>query len=363
MKKISYLLIILILFNFICMIFLNGIVYANTQTDYSEMKVSDSMSLDDYKSMSEDGKTTISTNSGSIQRDISINDSDVGAVGSKCAGIISSLCGVVVNLLSNVTVDSGLYYVNSKYSAYESHLFTINSLVFGEYLLFNSKPYQKSTDLLTEDEIDSSDDTGDRDYYCKGTVNKSAGDIISSDSTLIDEQEFSNEFVTFTGFEDNSLSIDKLFPVDFNLNTKDGTKVDMSFYDDYIANKNNDKYEGLYVFKIFKKDGVKFDSDIIIDYGGSSNKKVFKSTFIDDNGIPRNIELDISENYLYSLLKNKKNGEACFYIVLDQSDSEYRTNSIKTAEDSILRTVSNSNIIKMIDNMKEKRCSFRKFNC
>ena len=150
MKKISYLLIMLMIFNLICMFFLNCNVYADPTNEYSGMNVESSMTINDYKSMSEDGKTTISTNSGDVERSISLSDSDVGAVGSKLAGVISSLSGVAVNLMSNLSLEGGLYYVNSKYSAYENHLFTINSLIFGEYLLFNSKPYQKTTDLISE---------------------------------------------------------------------------------------------------------------------------------------------------------------------------------------------------------------------
>lgn len=147
MKKISLLALIFIILNFI---FSSYIVSANPENptttesqQNSNQTDSGMMSMDDYKKIAEEGKVDIGGN----ERKIALNESDVGATTSKLGSALTAVTGVFVSLISKVTSDGGFYYAESDYSAEKTGFFTINSLIFNEYVLFNPKPYQKSTDL------------------------------------------------------------------------------------------------------------------------------------------------------------------------------------------------------------------------
>ena len=102
------------------------------------------MSQDRQKKLDE-GKADINGSDVKIQ----LGDSDVGSFGSKCASFISTVCGVCAKVISNVAKDGGLVYGDGKYSVEQKGIFTINSLVFGEYFMFNSAPYEKSVDVIS----------------------------------------------------------------------------------------------------------------------------------------------------------------------------------------------------------------------
>ena len=164
MKKITLLATILIIFNFIYSTTLGMNVYAtsdnnknevsnktsnsstnsttNNETSTEESGDSGQMTMGEYKELDE-GRVKI----GSTEKTISIGDSDTGSAASKIASTLSSFAATFVKMVSDITNKAGYYYTDSEYSASKTGLFTINSLVFGEYLLFNSKAYQKSTDL------------------------------------------------------------------------------------------------------------------------------------------------------------------------------------------------------------------------
>ena len=146
MKKISVLVLILIVFNFICS---NYVVYAETTNTTNTANTTEdsgsigTMTMDEYKKLADEGKTTVAGN----EKTISLQESDVGSASSIIGSVLTSMSAIVVKMSSKFTADGGFYYTESKYSAEKTGLFTVNSLIFGEYLMFNAKPYQLSTDL------------------------------------------------------------------------------------------------------------------------------------------------------------------------------------------------------------------------
>ena len=157
MKKISILVLILIVFNFICSSYISFATddpptdpadpadppeeTTTTETEGS----GGALSMDEYKKLSDEGKVTI----GQSEKNIELGESDVGSATSKLGTFITTLGGVALKMMSKFTGDGGYYYYESDFSAEKTGLFTINSLVFGEYVLLNPKPYQKSADLAT----------------------------------------------------------------------------------------------------------------------------------------------------------------------------------------------------------------------
>lgn len=146
MKKVATLVLIMILFNFIC---LNYISLADTDSgdspDDTEMEQDATLDMEQYKKIADDGKVTI----GSSEKEITLAKSDVGNATSKLGTFITTIAAFGVKWISSFTNKGGYYYYESDFSAEQTGIFTINSLVFGEYVLFNSKPYQKSSDLAT----------------------------------------------------------------------------------------------------------------------------------------------------------------------------------------------------------------------
>lgn len=134
MKKLTLFIIVIILLNFIYLSFCNVKVFASS-----------SMSMDDYKLLDE-GKATVNGE----EMTVNVGDSDTGSFASKMATVLSSVCAIFSRMMSNMTLEGGLYHTDSDFSAEKNGFFTINSLVFGEYVLFNAKAYEKSTDLNSE---------------------------------------------------------------------------------------------------------------------------------------------------------------------------------------------------------------------
>ncbi len=147
MKKITLVAIILIFINFIYSSFYLRTYATSEDTTESETEPSSSfsdsqMSIDDYKALDE-GKATINGN----ETTISLGDSDVGSATSKVGTTLASVASIFTKIISRVTNEAGFYRTDSKSSASNTGLFTINSLIFDEYMLFNAKAYEKSTDL------------------------------------------------------------------------------------------------------------------------------------------------------------------------------------------------------------------------
>ena len=152
MKKITIVVTILIIVNFIFSnLFLT--VYADTEpadpadnektAAESALEGVTSSGMTDYKQISDEGVASINGQS----KEITLQESDVGAATSKVGSFLASMAASVAKVMTNVTYNGGLYNVDSEYSAEKTGLFTINSLIFGEYLIFNTKAYEKSTDL------------------------------------------------------------------------------------------------------------------------------------------------------------------------------------------------------------------------
>ena len=133
MKKISSILIILILFNFIFSCFTYA-VDDNPEITYSE---------ESFDQLVENGTVTIEGTTEEVGETQSSTASMVGTQTSTVASVFL----VATTLLRVLVNEGGFYYTESDYSASNIGWFSINSLVFGEYLLFNANVYQTNESL------------------------------------------------------------------------------------------------------------------------------------------------------------------------------------------------------------------------
>lgn len=140
MKKISVIVLLLIIFNFIW----SNFAYAVTETVQKNDDTSVTMDIDEYKSIADDGKATI----GGSKMDISLKESDVGSGTSKFGIFLTSICASGLKVISDFVCEGEYFYhTDSEYSASQTGLFTISSLIFDEFLIFNTEVYQTSSDL------------------------------------------------------------------------------------------------------------------------------------------------------------------------------------------------------------------------
>jgi hypothetical protein len=151
MKKIGALMIIVILFNFI---FCNSSFAepdseSDTESD-TDSSLTGTVSKDTFDSITGEGTSTLQTENGSQEKTISASDSSVGSTIGMFASVIASFAGTIHIVMDHISIDGGLYYTDSKYSAYETKNFTICSLIFGEFLLFNGKIYETNESLNPE---------------------------------------------------------------------------------------------------------------------------------------------------------------------------------------------------------------------
>ena len=166
MKKVSKLLIVLMIINFIFASFF-GVVKATdpapenpTEEATSEETDSDTtedsssggvtFSKDDYDSISSKGITTINTSGGAVSKKITTTESTMGSNFGKVSSIVTSAFTGIHRILSTVLETGGFYHESSNYGASETGLMTVNSLIFGEYLIFNHKPYETASSLNPE---------------------------------------------------------------------------------------------------------------------------------------------------------------------------------------------------------------------
>ena len=150
MKKIAVLAVMLIIFNFICTSYF---VYADPSEDGEEPEeVAETgasgesnldMSMDEYKKMADEGIVDI----GGTEKKISVGPSAVGSASSRFGTFIASISVGCSQFIARLTGEGQYYRVESAFSAERTKLFTISSLIFGEYLMFYSKAYETSTDL------------------------------------------------------------------------------------------------------------------------------------------------------------------------------------------------------------------------
>ena len=138
MEKISIVLVIIVLFNFIVC---NYISYADT--DNSTI----TYSKEAYDQLTEEGTVDLNGE----ETDVSISTSATGSASGTMASLVAPPFMIVSAFLSYIAtlggVTGGEGYTTLDSSAYNTGTFTICSLVFGEYLLFNVNIYQTNADL------------------------------------------------------------------------------------------------------------------------------------------------------------------------------------------------------------------------
>ena len=132
MKKISSILVVLVLFNFIFSSFVfaeNNTTIQYSEESFNELVDSGTVSIDGEKEQVTDTKSSTA--------------SAVGTQTSFMAGFFLA----ATTLLRVFANEGGFYYTDSDYSASEIGWFSVNSLVFGEYLLFNANINQTNKEL------------------------------------------------------------------------------------------------------------------------------------------------------------------------------------------------------------------------
>ena len=144
MKKISSILIILILFNFIFASFTYAVPEDSEDASSEEEEEENfSYSEESFDQFMEGGSAQIDGVEVDIEETPSTTGSMVGvqtSAGASVAIIATFLLRVLVN-------EGGFYYTESEYSAANIDWFSVCSLVFGEYLLFNANVYQTNESL------------------------------------------------------------------------------------------------------------------------------------------------------------------------------------------------------------------------
>lgn len=135
MKKISSILIIIILFNFI----FSNYIFAVDVSDDSAITYSE----DEFDQLVNNGTVNID---GETQEVSDSKSSAASAIGTETA-TLSPILLVVATAIRDLVNEGGFYHTESNYSASEIGWFTVNSLVFGEYLLFNANIFQTNKSL------------------------------------------------------------------------------------------------------------------------------------------------------------------------------------------------------------------------
>ena len=181
MRKICKIIIILIIFNFIFASFYNVIqavdgetqtdtstdtqsdstddTDADTQTDSENTEESDdsfSYSRDDFNALMQKGTATIETEDGSLVKKIGNSDSSMGSGAGKVTSTAVPFVATLDKWFAEFLINGGLTYtaeVNGKqesgsdYGVDKNGLLTISSLVFGEFIILNGKPYETTQSL------------------------------------------------------------------------------------------------------------------------------------------------------------------------------------------------------------------------
>lgn len=145
MKKIGALMLVIILFNFI---------FANSAFATDELD-SGSFTKENFDSISEDGISSLETESGTQYKTVAASDSSTGSTMGMIASFFAPIFATVQSFLTMLSEKGGFYYTDSKFSAENTGMFTISSLIYGEYLLFNGKVYQTNLSLNPDIERDN----------------------------------------------------------------------------------------------------------------------------------------------------------------------------------------------------------------
>ncbi len=144
MKKISAILLIIMLMN---LIFADTTFATDTESD-SEVDRTTTYNKDSYDMLTNDGKVELE----GTERNVGVSQSGVAAN----VGLVNSAItpiGITTSiLLTDMVQDGGLYRTDSEYSTAETGYLTVEGMVFGEYLLFDTKLYQSTEDLNPERE-------------------------------------------------------------------------------------------------------------------------------------------------------------------------------------------------------------------
>lgn len=135
MRKVSVLLLIVMLFNFI----FSNYVYAIDEVEGQKA----TYSKESFSNLTNEGKVNL--NGSEVK--ISASTSSVGSASGITASIFSPIFMVLSLMMTQVANSGGLARTEGNFSAANNFWFTISSLVFGEYLLFDGKIYQTTRTL------------------------------------------------------------------------------------------------------------------------------------------------------------------------------------------------------------------------
>jgi len=135
MKRISVLLLVIIIFNFI---FCN---FSYAFEDLVDGQVT--YSKDSYDKLMDKGIVS----KGGANEKVSVTTSTLGSTSGIAVSLYSPVFYIFQLIMSKIANSGGLYRTDSDYSAYNVGYFNICSLVFGEYILFDGKLFQTTKSL------------------------------------------------------------------------------------------------------------------------------------------------------------------------------------------------------------------------
>ena len=133
-------LIIIILFNFI---FCNYSVYADDEDEIT-------YSYEDYNQMTQEGTVNLGENEVDLSISTSTSGSASGTIASTVTPWFMGLQDILTTIAEGGGVTGGIGYTELDSSACNTGMFTVCSLVFGEYLLFNVNVSQTSASLNSD---------------------------------------------------------------------------------------------------------------------------------------------------------------------------------------------------------------------
>lgn len=142
MKKISLVLLIVVLFNFI---FCN-LVYAEPNTTNTSANTAPSFNVSSMYQADQEGTVEIN----GYTKEISVTQSVVGAVLGILIAPVVLVTEIVSGLLGVISVGCGYYHTDSDYGADKDKTIKVSSIIFGEFLLFNATITKTTSSLNSE---------------------------------------------------------------------------------------------------------------------------------------------------------------------------------------------------------------------
>lgn len=143
-KRIKIFITFIIILNFIVVIFAPKTYALNVTLTNATGEGAAEKEL--FESIAEKGVAPIHSQDGDVVKSFKTTDSSMGSLASNLGSAITPIFGSIDDLLGDFLSKGGYYHTDSTYGASETGIVTAASLIFGEFITLDGKPYQLSTD-------------------------------------------------------------------------------------------------------------------------------------------------------------------------------------------------------------------------